>query len=282
MAALAGDVRFTLVQFDADFLQHLTFQHHLADHSLTVGEVGTYQIPCLLAQFAGLQLFCGTVQDILLLFRAQSAQQVHRHILLFILQVGKHVQCLLLFFPHLLGLSEFLDHNWFRIIEPYIKNHQETYQNSLDAEEQHGDLRMREGYRYHWLQSDGKAESSTIELLALGSNGEYKHDEDIAHHAQVVPIALIMQTEHTVNRQLHEYEDIEQGDAGLEYHLALQHHIHQQRQCEGMDYIIEHASPCIHYVKQKEVVGNNEYLYQSQKDEGDYPSAIHHSTVIRA
>lgn len=29
MAALAGDVRFTLVQFDADFLQHLTFQYHL-------------------------------------------------------------------------------------------------------------------------------------------------------------------------------------------------------------------------------------------------------------
>ena len=282
MATLAGDVRFTLVQFDADFLQHLTFQHHLADHSLTVGEVGTYQIPCLLAQFAGLQLFCGTVQDILLLLRTQSAQQVYRHILLFILQVGKHVQSLPLFFPHLLGLSEFLDHDWFRIIEPYIKNHQETYQNSLDAEEQHGDLRMREGYRYHWQQSDGKAESSTIELLALGSNGEYKHDEDIAHHAQVVPIALIVQTEHTVNRQLHEYEDIEQGDAGLEYHLALQHHIHQQRQCEGMDYIIEHASPCIHYVKQKEVVGNNEYLYQSQKDEGDHPSAIHHSTVIRA
>ena len=77
-----------------------------------------------------------------------------------------------------------------------------------------------------------------------------------------------MQTEHTVNRQLHEYEDIEQGDAGLEYHLALQHHIHQQRQCEGMDYIIEHASPCIHHVKQKEVVGNNEYLYESQRDEG--------------
>ncbi len=68
MAALAGDVRFTLVQFVADFLQHLAFQHHLADHSLTVGKVGTYQIPSLLAQFAGLQLFCGTVQDILLLF----------------------------------------------------------------------------------------------------------------------------------------------------------------------------------------------------------------------
>ena len=110
MAALAGDVRFTLVQFDADFLQHLAFQYHLADHSLTVGEVGTYQIPCLLGQFAGLQLFCGTVQDILLL-RVQAAQQVHRHILLFILQVGKHVQCLPLFFPHLLGLSEFLEHD---------------------------------------------------------------------------------------------------------------------------------------------------------------------------
>ena len=88
---------------------------------------------------------------------------------------------------------------------------------------------------------DGKAESGSVELLALGSNGKYKHDEDIAHHAQVVPTVLIVQTEHTVYRQLHEYEDIEQGDAGLEYHLALQHHIYQQRQCEGMDYIIEHA-----------------------------------------
>ena len=192
------------------------------------------------------------------------------------------MQCLLLFFPHLLGLSEFLDDDRFPVIEPDIKDHQETNQNSLDAEEQRGDLRMRDGYRYHWQQSDGKAKRGSVELLALGSNGKYKHDEDIAHHAQVVPIALIMQTEHTVNRQLHEYEDIEQGDAGLEYHLALQHHIHQQCQCKGMDYIIEHAPPCFHHVKQKEVVGNNEYLYQSQKDEGDYPSAIHHSTVIRA
>ena len=282
MAALAGDVRFTLVQFDADFLQHLTFQYHLADHPLAVGKVGTYQIPSLLAQFVGLQLFCGTVQDILLLLRAQATQQVHRHILLFILQVGKHVQCLLLFFPQLVGLSEFLDDDRFPVIDPYIQNHHETYQNTLDAEEQHGDLGMREGYRYHWQQSDGKAESGSVELLALGGNGEYKHDKDIAHHAQVVPIALKMQTEHTVNRQFDEYEDIEQRDAGLEYHLALQHHIHQQRQCEGMDYIIEHAPPYFHHVKQKEVVGNNEYLYQSQKDEGNHPSAIHHSTVIRA
>ena len=281
MTTLTSDIRFAFVQFYTDFLQHLTLQNHLANLLLAVGEVGTYQIPSLLAQFAGLQLFCGTVQDILLLLRAQAAQQVHRHILLFILQVGKHVQCLLLFFSHLLGLSEFLDHDWFPVIEPYIQNHQETYQNSLDAEEQHGDLRMRDGYRYHWQKSDGKAERGSVELLALG-NGEYKHDKDIAHHAQVVPVALIVQTEHTVNRQLHEYEDIEQGDAGLEYHLALQHHIHQQRQYEGMDYITEHAPPCFHHVKQKEVVGNNEYLYQSQKDECNHPSAIHHSTVIRA
>ena len=161
------------------------------------------------------------------------------------------MQCLLLFFPHLLGLSEFLDHDWFPVIEPYIQNHQETNQNCLDAEEQHGDLRMRDGYRHHWQQSDGKAESGTVELLALGGNGKYKHDEDIAHHAQVVPVALIVQTEHTVNRQLHEYEDIEQGDAGLEYHLALQHHIHQQRQCKGMDYIIEHAPPMLSSCKTK-------------------------------
>ena len=80
MAALAGDVRFTLVQFDADFLQHLTFQYHLADHPLTVGKVGTYQIPSLLAQFVVLQLFCGTVQDFLLLFgdlRKYSLAFVH-------------------------------------------------------------------------------------------------------------------------------------------------------------------------------------------------------------
>ena len=281
MAALTGDVRFTLVQFDADFLQHLTLQYHLADHPLTVGEVGTYQIPSLLAQFAGLQVFCGMVQDILLLLRTQSVQQIYRHFLLFILQVGKHMQCLLLFFPHLIGLSESLHHDRFPVIEPYIQNHQKTYQNSLDAEEQHGNLRMREGYRYHWQQSDGKAKSSSLELLALGGNGEYKHDKDIAHHAQVVPIALIVQTKHTVNRQLHEYEDIEQGDTCLEYHLALQHHIHQQRQCESMDYIIEHAPPCFHHVKQKEVIGNNDYLYQSQKDEGDHPSAVHHSTIVR-
>ena len=231
MAALTGDVRFTLVQFDADFLQHLAFQHHLADHTLTVGKVGTYQVPSLLAQFAGLQLFCGTVQDILLLFGAESAHQVHRHILLFILQVSKHVQRLPLFFPKLLGLSEFLDDDRFPVIEPDIKDHQETNQNSLDAEEQHGNLRMREGYRYHRQQSDGKAERGSVELLALGSNGEDEHDEDIAHHAQVVPVALITQTKHTVNSQLREYEDIEQGDTGLEHHLALQHHIHQQRQC---------------------------------------------------
>ena len=192
------------------------------------------------------------------------------------------MQCLLLFFPHLLGLSEFLDHDWFRIIKPDIQNHQETYQNSLDAEEQHGDLRMRESYRYHWQQSDGKAESGSVELLALGGNGEYEHDKDIAHHAQVVPIALIVQTKHTVYRQFDEYEDIEQGDASLEYHLALQYHIRQHRQCNGMDYIIEHAPPGFHHVKQKEVVGNNEYLYQSQKDKGNHPSAIHHSTVVRA
>ena len=241
MAALAGDVRFTLIQFDADFLQHLAFQYHLADHSLTVGEVGTYQIPSLLALFAVLQLFCGTVQDFLLLFGAQSAHQVHRYILLFILQVGKHVQRLPLFFPHLLGLSEFLDDDRFPVIEPYIQNHQETYKDSLDAEEQRGDLRMRNSNRYHRQQSDGKAESGSVELLALGSNGEDKHDEDIAHHAQVALIALIVQTEHTVNRQLDEYEDIEQGDAGLENHLALQHHIHQQRQREGMNQIIEYA-----------------------------------------
>ena len=148
-------------------------------------------------------------------------------------------------------LSEFLDHDWFRIIEPYIKNHQETYQNSLDAEEQHGDLRMRDGYRYHWQQSDGKAERGSVELLALGGNGEYKHDEDIAHHAQVVPVTLIVQTKHTVYCQLHEYEDIEQGDAGLEYHLALQHHIRQHRQCKGMDYIIEHAPPMLSSCKTK-------------------------------
>lgn len=102
---------------------------------------------------------------------------------------------------------------------------------------------MRDGYRYHWQQRDGKAESGSVELLALGGNGKYKHDEDIAHYAQIVPVTLIVQTEHTVYRQLHEYEDIEQGDASLENHLALQHHIHQQRQCEGMDYIIEHAPP---------------------------------------
>ena len=78
------------------------------------------------------------------------------------------MQSLPLFFPHLLGLSEFLEHDWFPVIEPYIQNHQETYQNSLDAEEQHGDLRMRDGYRYHWQQSDGKAESGSVELLALG------------------------------------------------------------------------------------------------------------------
>ena len=161
------------------------------------------------------------------------------------------MQSLPLFFPHLLGLSEFLDHDWFRIIEPYIKNHQETYQNSLDAEEQHGDLRMRDGYRYHWQQSDGKAERGSVELLALGGNGEYKHDEDIAHHAQVVPVTLIVQTKHTVYCQLDEYEDIEQGDAGLEYHLALQHHIRQHRQCKGMDYIIEHAPPMLSSCKTK-------------------------------
>ena len=69
---------------------------------------------------------------------------------------------------------------------------------------------MRKGYRHHWQQSDGKAERGSVEQLALGSNGEDKHDEDIAHHVQVVPVALIVQTEHTVNRQLHEYEDIEQ------------------------------------------------------------------------
>ena len=141
---------------------------------------------------------------------------------------------------------------------------------------------MREGNRYHWQQSDGKAESGSVELLTLGGNGEYKHDKDIAHHAQVVAIALIVQTKHTVNRQLNEYENIEQGDACLEYHLALQYHIHQQRQCEGMSQIKGKAHPGILYVKQKEVVGNNDYLYQSQKDEGDHPSAIHHSTIVRA
>ena len=141
---------------------------------------------------------------------------------------------------------------------------------------------MRDGYRYHWQQRDGKAESGSVELLTLGGNGEYKHDEDIAHHAQIVPVTLIVQTEHTVNRQLHEYEDIEQGDAGLENHLALQHHIYQQRQHEGMSQIKEKAIPDFHHVKQKEVVGNNEHLYQSQKDEGDHPSAVHHSTVVRA
>ena len=161
------------------------------------------------------------------------------------------MQCLLLFFPHLLGLPEFLEHDWFPVIEPYIQNHQETYQNSLDAEEQHGDLRMRDGYRYHWQQSDGKAESGSVELLALGGNGKYKHDEDIAHHAQVVPVTLIVQTEHTVYRQLHECEDIEQGDASLEYHLALQYHIRQHRQCNGMDYIIEHAPPRLSSCKTK-------------------------------
>lgn len=179
MTTLTSDIRFAFVQFYTDFLQHLTLQNHLANLLLAVGEVGTYQIPSLLAQFAGLQLFCGTVQDILLLLRAQSAQQVYRLILLFILQVGKHVQCLLLFFPQLLGLSEFLGDDRFPVIDPYIQNHQETYQNSLDAEEQHGDLRMREGNRYHWQQSDGKAESGSVELLTLGGNSEYKHDKDI-------------------------------------------------------------------------------------------------------
>ena len=97
-----------------------------------------------------------------------------------------------------------------------------------------------------------KAESGSVELLGSGAvMASIKHDEDIAHHAQVVPGHLIVQTEHTVYRQLHEYEDIEQGDAGLEYHLALQHHIHQQRQCEGMDYIIEHAPPCIHHINKR-------------------------------
>ena len=148
-------------------------------------------------------------------------------------------------FPQLLGLSEFSPDDRIPIIEPYIEYHQETYKDSLDAEEQRGDLRMRDSYRYHWQQSDGKAERGSVELLALGSNGEDKHDEDVAHHAQVVPIALKVQAKHTVNRQLDEYKDIEQGDAGLEYHLALQHHIHQQRQCEGMAYIIEHAPPML-------------------------------------
>ena len=110
---------------------------------------------------------------------------------------------------------------------------------------------MREGNRYHRQQSDDKTERGSLELLALGSNGKYKHDKDIAHHAQVVPIALIVQTKHTVYRQLDEYEDIEQGDASLEYHLALQHHIRQQRQCEGMDYIIEHTPPMLSSCKTK-------------------------------
>ena len=192
------------------------------------------------------------------------------------------MQRLPLFFPHLLGLSEFLDDDRFPVIEPYIQNHQETYKDSLDAEEQHVDLRMRDGYCYYRQQSDGKTETGTVELLALGSNGEDKHDEDIAHHAQVVLLRTIAQTKHTVNRQLDEYEDIEQGDAGLENHLALQHDIHHQCQSEGMSQIIENAPPYFHHVKQKEVVGNNENLNQSQKDEGDHPSAVHHSTIIRA
>ena len=251
MTALAGDVRFTLVQFDADFLQHLAFQYHLADHSLTVGEFGTYQFPGPLALFAGLQLFCGKVQDILLLFGTESAHQVHRHILLVILQVGKHVQRLPLFFPHLLGLSEFRNDDRFPVIEPDIEYHQETYQNCLDTEEQHGDLRMRNSYRYHRQQSDGKAESGSVELLALGSNGKDEHDEDIAHHAQVVLIALIVKTEHTVNCQLDEYEDIEQRDSGLENHLTLQHHIHHKCQRKGMNQIIEYAPPILSSCKTK-------------------------------
>ena len=243
MTALAGDVRFTLVQFDADFLQHLAFQYHLADHSLTVGEFGTYQFPGPLALFAGLQLFCGKVQNILLLFGTESAHQVHRHILLVILQVGKQVQRLPLFFPHLPGLSEFRNDDRFPIIEPYIEYHQETYHDCLDAEEQHVDLHMRDGYRYHRQQSDDKTDSGTVELLALGGNGEDKHDEDIAHHAQVVLLRTITQTKHTVNRQLDEHQDVEQRDSGLENHLTLQHHIHHKCQRKGMSQIIENAPP---------------------------------------
>ena len=116
MTTLTGDIRFAFVQFYTDFLQALTLHDHLANLSFAIGEVNTHQIPSLLALLTAFQLFCGTFQDILLLFGSQSVHQIYRHILLILLQVGKQMQRLLLFFPQLVRLTEFLGDDMIHII----------------------------------------------------------------------------------------------------------------------------------------------------------------------
>lgn len=116
MTTLTGDIRFAFVQFNTDFLQALTFQNHLANLPLAISEVNTHQIPSLLALLIAFQLFYGAIQDILLLFITQPVLQIHSHILFILLQVGKHIQCLLLLILQNLGLTEFLGDNMIHII----------------------------------------------------------------------------------------------------------------------------------------------------------------------